>query len=176
MEPRNKREAQLLELTQRRPGGWYAGRAGRRRAVVLGAALLALLWANAAVSWKLAPSDAAMYTCFAILAVVVAAGVVLWRALTIGTRGTVGLPQHLLDERQREDRLWAHAAAHRLTLLLLFAVYLGTFMAGSDDVIEKVPSAAVVLAGLALLATVAMLPTLAVAWRLTDPPEDDEDE
>ncbi|MFC5746810.1 hypothetical protein [Actinomadura rugatobispora] len=176
MKPRNKREERLLELTQERPKRWSAGRAGRRRAVLLCAGLLGLLWVNAGVSYALAPSDAAMFTCFAIIAVVVVAASVLFRALIVGTRGTIGLPEHLLDERQRGERLRAHALSHRLTLILLFVVYFAVPAAvGSDDSISRIPSAAVFLLFAALLATVAVMPTLVIAWRVPEPPGDGED-
>jgi hypothetical protein len=177
MEPRNKREEQLLVLAQERPARWSAGRAGRQRAVALGAVLLGLLWVNAGVSYALAPSDTAMITSFVIIAVVLAAAAVLFRSLVVGTRGTVGLPQHLLDERQRGELLRAHAISHRLTLLLLFAAYFAVpFGLRSEDSVSEIPVAAVVLLLAALLATVAVLPTLVIAWRLPEPPDDGEDD
>jgi hypothetical protein len=178
MEPRNKREEKLLVVLQAEPRNWYAGQAGRRRVVVLGTLLLGLLWANAGVSWVLAPSNAAMITCFVILGIVLLAGCLLWNALTVSTRGTVGLPEHLLDERQRGERLRGQAIAQRLTLLLVFAAFFLLIVALPDDqgVVSDVPAAAVVLLALALLATIAALPTLVVAWRQIDPPKDDEDD
>ncbi|MFI0357039.1 hypothetical protein [Actinomadura sp. 9N407] len=177
MEPRNKREAQLLELMQKKPARWYAGRSGRRRLVWIGVALLGLLWVNAGVSWTLAPSNVAMITCFVILGVVLLAGIVLWQALLVGTRGTVGLPEHLLDERQRGDRLRAHAIAHRLTLLLIFITFFVVMQALPDaDYMNEVPSAAAALLFMALLFTTAALPTLVAAWQVPDPPDDDDED
>jgi MFS family permease len=181
MEPRNKREEKLLTRFQQEPPARFATRDGRRRLVAAGAGILALLWVNTAVSWVLAPSDTAMFTCFAILGIVLLAGGWVWHALTLSTRGTIGLPEHLLDERQAKERLRAHAVAHRLTILLLFVTYFIVLQAlpeGRDENTTGVASAAVALLFLALLATVWAMPLLAAAWRLPDPPppEDDEDE
>ena len=177
MEPRNKREERLLRLTQEPPRRWYAGRAGRHRLVALAALLLALLWADAGATYALAPSDTAMYLTFAVYAVVLVSACVLFPALVVSTRGTVGLPEHLLDERQRAERLRAHAMAHRLTVAVLFVAYFAIPAAlGTRDLIRSLPSATVFLVLAALLATVAVLPTLVIAWRLPEPPDDEDDE
>jgi ABC-type transport system involved in multi-copper enzyme maturation permease subunit len=153
----------------------YADQGGRRRLVVAGAVALALLWVSAAVSWALAPSATAMVTSFAILAVVGLAGAWIWSTLSLSTRGTVGLPGHLLDERQAKERLHAHANAHRLTLVLLFVTYFAVGLALPDDEQHVgIPSAALTLLFAALMATVAALPSLVVAWRMPDPPADDD--
>jgi hypothetical protein len=116
-----------------------------------------------------------MVTCFVILAVVVLAGAWVGGTLSLSTRGTVGLPAHLLDERQAKERLHAHARAHRLTLMLLFVTYFAVVTALPDDEMHAgVPSAALALLFAALMATVAALPSLVVAWRMPDPPADDD--
>ncbi|GAA2418516.1 hypothetical protein GCM10010191_31690 [Actinomadura vinacea] len=176
MEPRNEREAKLLEAVQR-PGGRFADRRGRRLMVGAGAACLALLWAAAAVSWVLAPSDTAMIVTFVLTPISVLAGLSVRHTLVIGTRGTVGLPVHLLDERQREDRLRAQAVAQHATLLLLALtcfVFLQALPKSPEG--DHVPSAAVAVLFVALLATVWALPLLIAAWRQTDPPAGDEDD
>jgi len=179
MEPRNKREERLLKAYAQEPPARYAGRAGRRRLVTAGAGLVGLLWVNTAVSWVLAPSTAAMVTCFVILAILGTAGAWVWYALALSTRGTVGLPEHLLDERQAKERLRAHAVAHKLTLLLLSVTYFIVTLAlpeGSREDVTDLGSAAVALLFFALLVTVWALPLLAAAWGLPDPPPaDDED-
>lgn len=175
MEPRDPRDVRLLARIQGEVPARYADRRGRRRLVVAGAAALGLLWVNTAVSWVLAPSTTAMVTCFVILAVVGLAGAWIWGTLSVSTRGTVGLPARLLDERQAKERLDAHARAHRLTLALLFVTYFAVMAALPDDGQHAgIPSAALVLLFAALMATVAALPSLVVAWRMPDPPADDE--
>ncbi|MFF5259127.1 hypothetical protein ACFY4C_09280 [Actinomadura viridis] len=174
MEPRTRREERMLAAFGKEPPARVAHRGGRRAMVGAGAGCLALLWVNTAVSWVLAPSDTAMFTNFAVLGVFAPAAVFVWRTLSLATRGSTALPLHLLDERQRDERLRAHAVAQRLTLLLLFVTYFVVLQALRDD---GVPSAAVALLFLALLATVAALPLLVAAWRAPDAPaEDDQDE
>ncbi|MGI5167936.1 hypothetical protein ACQEU3_26660 [Spirillospora sp. CA-253888] len=178
MKPRNEREAkQLRRIEQSRlPAESFTRRRRRRYALVM-AACLALLWANAGVSMALAPSDAAMYTCFAVLAVIVPAGLWAYGRIIVTTRGTVGLPAHLLDERQAAERINAHGTAHRITLALL-VVSLAAVMSlmPGEGYTERLPGAAAVLLFFALIATVAVLPALIIAWRLPDAPPDDEDE
>jgi uncharacterized membrane protein YbhN (UPF0104 family) len=175
MEPRNQRDVKMLARIQREVPARYADQRGRRRLVVTGAVALGLLWVNTAVSWVLAPSTTAMVTCFVILAVVALAGAWAGGTLSLSTRGTVGLPAHLLDERQAKERLHGHATAHRLTLMLLFVTYFVVMMALPDDEQHAgIPSAALVLLFAALIATVAALPSLVVAWRMPDPPADDD--
>ncbi|TWF76841.1 hypothetical protein FHX44_112739 [Pseudonocardia hierapolitana] len=173
MEPRNQRDVKMLARVHGEVPAKYADQRGRRRLVVAGACALGLLWVNTAVSWLLAPSTTAMVTCFVILAVVGLAGAWIWGTLSVSTRGTVGLPEHLLDERQAKERLHAHARAHRLTLMLLFAVYFAVVSALPEQH-AGIPSAALTLLTAALMTTVAALPSLVVAWRMPDPPADDE--
>jgi hypothetical protein len=175
MEPRSTRDVKLMARVQGEVPARYADQRGRRRLVIAGAGALALLWVNTAVSWVLAPSTTAMVTSFVILAVVGLAGAWMWGTLSLSTRGTVGLPEHLLDERQAKDRLHAHARAHRLTLALLFVTYFAVMLVLPDDEQHAgIPSAALVLLFAALMATVAALPSLVVAWRMPDPPADDD--
>ena len=175
MEPRSTRDVKLIARIQREVPARYADRRGRRRLVIAGAVALALLWVNTVVSWVLAPSTTAMVTCFVILAVVGLAGAWIWGTLSLSTRGTVGLPGHLLDERQVEERLDGHARAHRLTLMLLFVTYSAVMLALPDDGQDAgIPSAALILLFAALMATVAALPSLVVAWRMADPPAEDD--
>jgi hypothetical protein len=175
MEPRNQRDVKMLARVQGEVPARYADQRGRRRLVIAGAGALGLLWVNTAVSWALAPSTTAMVTCFVILAVVLLAGAWVGGTLSLSTRGTVGLPAHLLDERQAKERLHAHARAHRLTLMLLFVTYFAVVMALPDDGQHAgIPSAALALLFAALMATVAALPSLVVAWRMPDTPADDD--
>ncbi|MQY03183.1 hypothetical protein [Actinomadura macrotermitis] len=154
----------------------YGTRKGRRMLARAGFACLALLWADAAVSWALAPSDAAMYTNLAAILIAFPVGFWVFGNLVPATRGTVGLAEHLLDERQVSERLRAHAIAHRLGLGLLVVVF-ATVMSAmpGEGRASHVAGAAVLLLFFALLFSVALLPYLIIAWRLPDsPPEDEE--
>ncbi|MFC9972213.1 hypothetical protein ACFVH6_15145 [Spirillospora sp. NPDC127200] len=177
MKPRNEREArQLRRIEQSRLPAEYSARRWRRRYALVMAACLALLWVNTGVSWALAPSDAAMYTNFAVLAVTVPVGLWAYGRIIVTTRGTVGLPAHLLDERQTAERVNAHGTAHRITLALLVLSFAAVInMMPGEGYSEQLPGAAAVLLFFALVGTVAVLPALIVAWRLPDPPPDDED-
>jgi hypothetical protein len=172
---RGCRDDRLVARLEQAGESPFAGQRARRRLVGAGAAVLALLWIDTAVCWALAPSDAAMYTTLAVLAVVILAGAWVWGTLFQATRGTVGLPEHLLDERQVRERLSAHATAHRLTAALLLATYffVVVLMLPKGES-SAIPGAALTVLFLSLVATVWALPMLVVAWRLPDPPADDE--
>ncbi|GLZ15136.1 hypothetical protein Acsp04_53710 [Actinomadura sp. NBRC 104425] len=172
MKPRNRREERMLAVLERETPR-YQTRKGRRRLVVAAAGCLGLMWAAAVVCWYLAPSTAAMVTTFVLCGLALVVGAQLWGMLHIVTRGTASLPEHLLDERQVRERLSAHPIAHRLTLLLLLAVFLAVGLALQEERPE-VPSAAAVVLLFALMATVWSLPMLVTAWRMADPPPEEE--
>lgn len=167
MQAHTKRDERMLARVGKEPPARFADQRGRRQLVGAGAGLIGLLWIDAAVCWALAPSDTAMFTTLAVMAVTVLAGAWVWGTLFLSTRGTVGLPEHLLDERQLKERLRAHAMAHRLTLLLVFITYFAVSLAG------EFPAAALTVLFFSLLATIWALPMLVAAWRMTDPPADD---
>lgn len=175
MQTRTKRDERLLARLGQEPPARFAGRRGRRQLVGAGVGVLALLWIDTAVCWILAPSDVAMYTTFAVMAVALLAGSWIWGTLFLSTRGTIGLPEHLLDERQLKEQLRAHAAAHRLTLLLLFITYFVVLLALPEGDTPAIPAAALTVLFLSLVVTVWALPMLAAAWRLPDPPADDDE-
>jgi hypothetical protein len=167
----------MLARLEREVPARYAHQRGRRRLVMVGAGAVGLLWAATAVAWVLAPSDTAMFVCFGLFGLAAVAGAGVGGALSLSTRGIIGLPPHLLDEWQSKQRLHAHAKAHQLTLLLLFVTYFVVILALPDDAANaNVPNAALTILFLSLVATVATLPSLVVAWRMPDPPADDEDE
>jgi hypothetical protein len=174
MQTRTRRDERLAARLEQATPARFAGRRGRRELTAAGVAVLALLWLDTAVCWILAPSDAAMYTTFAVLAVVIVAGAWLWGTLWLSVRGTVGAPEHLLDERQLRERLRAHATAHRATAVLLLATYFVVILAMPRGESASVPAAALTVLFLALVATVWALPMLVAAWRLPDPPVDEE--
>ncbi|WP_067481479.1 hypothetical protein [Actinomadura hibisca] len=178
MKPRNAREAkQLRRIEESRLPAESFTRHHRRRLAATAGACLALLWANAGVSLALAPSDAAMYTNFAVLAVILPVGLWAYGRIIVTTRGTVGLPAHLLDERQAAERINAHGTAHRATLVLLLLCLAAVMsLMPGEGYTERLPGAAAVLLFVALIATVAALPALIIAWRLPDAPPDDEDD
>ncbi|GAA4127734.1 hypothetical protein [Actinomadura keratinilytica] len=176
MKPRNRREERMLAVLERETPRYqarYRTRQARRRLVAAAAGCLGLLWAAAVVCWFLAPSTAAMITTFVLCGLALAAGAQLWGMLHIVTRGTVSLPEHLLDERQVRERLSAHPVAHRLTLALLFVVFFAVSLALRQERPE-VPGAAAVVLLFALMATVWSLPMLVTAWRMADPPPEEE--
>lgn len=150
-------------------------RAYRKRLVLTAAVLLALLWADVPAVYLLAPSTTAMVTTFVVWALVAVGWCVVQARLFAVTRGAVGLPDHLLDERQKSEKLRARALAHRGTLVLLLLAYFGvTYAAAGDANILDVPAATFPMPFVALFATVAALPSLILAWRLPDPPAEDE--
>ncbi|MEU6035786.1 hypothetical protein ABZ801_10285 [Actinomadura sp. NPDC047616] len=174
MKPRNRREERMLAVLERETPR-YQTRERRRRLVVAAGGCLGLMWAAAVVCWFLAPSTAAMVTTFVLWGLALALGTQLWGMIHIVTRGTASLPVHLLDERQIRERLSAHPIAHRLTLLLLLVVFFVVGLALRGDKPE-VPSAAATVLLFALMATVWSLPMLVTAWRMSDPPPEEEDE
>ena len=107
-----KHADRLAELERRLPAR-YARRRPRRILAGAGAVTLGLFWVDAAVSWALAPGDAAMITNFVILGVLIAAGIPLWSQLVAVTRGLTSRREHDLDERQLAARLRAFATAYR---------------------------------------------------------------
>lgn len=174
MQVRNKCEDRLLARLEQVSSSPDAGQRARRRLATVGAGVLALLWIDAAVCWVLAPSDAAMYSTFAVLAVAIVGGGWVWAVLFQSTRGSVGLPERLLDERQLRERLRAHATAHRMTAVLLMATYFVVVLALPRGESSAVPAAALTVLFLALVITVWALPMLVAAWTLPDAPADEE--
>ncbi|MFC4906113.1 hypothetical protein [Actinomadura gamaensis] len=171
--PRTKHEERMLGILQADLPGRYATRSGRRNLVRAGIACLALFYASAVVCWILAPSDTAMYVTLACDGIGLLAGGTVLGQMVVVTRGTTRLPDHLLDERQAVEKLRAHSAAHRLTLLLLFVSLFGIEL-GMSLTGDHSPSAAVVVTFMALLVTVLSLPLLVATWRMPDPIPDEE--
>ncbi|GAA2573202.1 hypothetical protein SMC26_27935 [Actinomadura fulvescens] len=162
------------ELERRMPGR-YARRRNRRLLAGTGAALLGLLWADAAISWALAPSDTAMIANFVILGVLIVLGLPMAGQLIAVTRGVTSKREHELDERQQLARLRAFSTAYKCTTALIVVATAATMFSDRDDELH-VPSAALFLILFALLVTHALLPLVVATWQLPDPPaEDDED-
>ncbi|MGW5265404.1 hypothetical protein ACWEQG_30910 [Microbispora sp. NPDC004025] len=147
----------------------------RRLLVVAGAASVLLLWADAAVSWAIAPSDTAVRVNLVLLVVMAAIYIPVVTALNSATRGLASLPESRLDERQVGERFRAHTYANRVMRLVLggLAVFVvvATWDAGEK---AQIPGAAVFLGVFALLWTHILLPLLVAGWRLPDPPPDDD--
>jgi hypothetical protein len=173
---RADRLAALDEKLERRMPARYARQGPRRALAAAGAVTLGLFWVDAAVSWVLAPSDAAMITNFVILGVLVVTGIPLAGQLIAVTRGLTSKRPRELDERQLTARLRAFASAHRATTFVLVAVLVATMVADRDGRESQIPGAAVFLILFALLATHTLLPLVVAAWQTPDPPADDEDE
>ncbi|WP_204055642.1 hypothetical protein [Microbispora corallina] len=152
----------------------YRTRARRRLLVAAGAVSVLVLWADATVSWFIAPSDTAVLVNFVLLLVMLAFFVPAVTALNIATRGLASLPERRLDERQVAERLRAFTQANIAMRLILGAVLVAIVAAtweGGPAV--RVPGAAVFLGVMALLWTHYLLPLLVAGWRLPDPPPDD---
>ncbi|WP_433241884.1 hypothetical protein ACQPYK_37020 [Streptosporangium sp. CA-135522] len=158
------------------PRSWYATRGRRRLLVGVGAAAAGLIWISAIVCYYLAPSATAMWTTFALGGAALVIYVVVYSALVGATRGVVGLAERHLDERQSRERRKIQAEAHRATTVTLvaFGVLLLSAMPSGEMVI-RIPAAAIVMLMFGLLATHVIMPSLIAGWRMSDPP-DDEDE
>jgi hypothetical protein len=114
-----------------------------------------------------------MVSTFVLCGIALVIGMWVYGTLTIVSGVSGRIPEHLMDERQLQQRYRAHADAHRLTLLLVFVTFfLVMAMMGDDD---HVPAAALVVLFFALLSTVAALPVLVATWKMPDPPAADEE-
>ncbi|ROO91328.1 hypothetical protein EDD29_9082 [Actinocorallia herbida] len=162
------------ELDQRMPAR-YRKRRTRRALAVAGGACLALLWADAAASWVLAPSDTAMIVNFVILGVLLVAGFPLGGALIALTRGMTSRPERELDERERTARLRAFSTAHRCTTVVM-AVALVVTMFANEGRDSRIPAAALFLILFALLGTHALLPLVVATWQAPDPLVDEDED
>ncbi|KAB8183095.1 hypothetical protein [Microbispora catharanthi] len=147
----------------------------RRLLVVAGAASVLLLWADAAVSWAIAPSDTAVRVNLVLLVVMLAIYIPVVTALNSATRGLASLPESRLDERQVAERLRAHTYANRVMRLILAGLAVFVVVATwSEADKSQIPAAAVFLGVFALWWTHFLLPLLVAGWRLPDPPPDDD--
>lgn len=154
----------------------YRTRARRRLLVAMGATGLLVMWADAMVSWWIAPSDTAVTVNFVLLAVALVCYLPAVTALNAATRGLASLPEHRLDERQVTERLRAYTVANTLTRLILTVVTALVLAAmWGDGPAARVPGAAVALGLIAVWLTHYLLPLLVAGWRLPDPPPDDDD-
>lgn len=162
-------------LEQERLAGLHRTRFRRRLLVVAGAVSVLLLWADAAVSWRIAPSDTAVRVNVVLLVIMLAIYIPVVTALNSATRGTASLPESHLDERQVAERLRAHTYANTAMRLILgglaLLVVVATWNAGAE---ARIPAAAVFLGVFALWWTHFLLPLLVAGWRLPDPPPDDD--
>jgi hypothetical protein len=135
-----------------------------------------MIWISAIVCFHLAPSITAMWITFALAGIASVTYVVFYSALIGATRGTVGLSERYLDERQSRERQKIQADARRGTMWILIALGVSLSLAvPGDELIVRIPSAAITVLVLAVIATHMILPSLLTAWRLPDPLPDDED-
>ncbi|WP_182907892.1 hypothetical protein, partial [Microbispora sp. H13382] len=169
----NRHMARAMEQDRLVP--LHRTRRRRRLLVVAGAASVLLLWADAAVSWAIAPSDAAVRVNLVLLVVMLAICIPVVSALNSATRGLASLPESHLDERQITERLRAHTYANTAMRLILGGLAAFVVVAMWDEG-EKahIPGAAVFLGVFALWWTHFLLPLLVAGWRLPDPPPDDD--
>ncbi|MFG1820922.1 hypothetical protein ACGFIJ_00410 [Microbispora bryophytorum] len=170
----NLQAAQAME--QDRLVALHRSRRRRRLLVVAGAAGVLLLWADAGVSWAIAPSDAAVRVNLVLVAVMLAIWIPVVIALNSATRGLASLPESHLDERQVAERFRVHTYANKVMRLILgcLAVFVmvATWTEGEKS---QIPGAAVFLGVFALGWTHFLLPLLVAGWRMPDPPPDDDD-
>ncbi|WP_432865167.1 hypothetical protein [Microbispora rosea] len=153
----------------------YRTRARRRLLVATGATGLLVIWADAIVSWYIAPSDTAVTVNFVLLAVALVCYLPSVTTLNAATRGLASLPERRLDERQVAERLRAYTVANtlmRLILTLILALVLASMW--GDGPAARVPGAAIALGLIAMWLTHLVLPLLVAGWRLPDPPPDDD--
>ncbi|WP_371784084.1 hypothetical protein [Streptosporangium subroseum] len=158
------------------PPTWYATRRGRRILAGVGAASVGMIWVSAIVCFYLAPSVTAMWITFALAGIASVIYIVFYSALIGATRGTIGLAERYLDERQSRERQKIQADARRGTMWILIALgVLFSLAVPRGELIVQVPSAAITVLVLAMITTHLILPSLLAAWRLPDPMPDDED-
>ncbi|GAA3158027.1 hypothetical protein GCM10010466_55970 [Planomonospora alba] len=156
--------------------GWYATRARRRRLAALGAVAVALLWVDVVPAWT-AERDDTPWPFFALLGISTVLALPTISLLNVATRGVTALAEKQLDERQVAERLRATALAHRVMHGVLASLAVALLTAGvlvPDEI--DVPASAALMTLIALFMTNMMAPLLISAWRLPDPPPDDEDE
>ncbi|MEU6741133.1 hypothetical protein [Streptosporangium sandarakinum] len=159
------------------PRSWYATRRSRRVLAGVGGASAALGWISAVVCWYLAPSSLAMWTTFALWGAALVIYAVVYSALVGATRGVIGLAERHLDERQALERLRLQADSRRGTTIMLGAVLaLVVAITGGDRSVVEVPTTAPFLLVYAAIATHLILPSLLAAWRMPDPPQDDDED
>ncbi|MEU6427785.1 hypothetical protein ABZ860_17995 [Microbispora sp. NPDC046973] len=155
----------------------YRTRARRRLLVATGATGLLVMWADAVVSWYIAPSETAVTVNFVLLAVALVCYLPAVTTLNAATRGLASLPERHLDERQVVERLRAYTGANTLMRLILTVVAALVLAAmWGDGPAAGVPGAAVALGLIAVWLTHLVLPLLVAGWRLPDPPPDEPDE
>ncbi|SDI15740.1 hypothetical protein SAMN05421505_13618 [Sinosporangium album] len=152
-------------------------RSQRRRLVLVGCALLGLLWIGQAVIIAYAPSDLARNIYLSMFGVSVVGGLLVAGGLMTAAGGALSLPERVLDERQRGQRHHAYAIAHRVTATLLGVTMAATLVWGmsGDDLTVVVPSALLATLPMTLFITHWTIPLLVAAWHAPDAPPDDED-
>ncbi|GGK62457.1 hypothetical protein Sme01_04450 [Sphaerisporangium melleum] len=169
-------ERQFAEVRRSVPFFWYGTRRGRRTAVVLGAAAVALGYVSAVVCWFLAPSDPAMWTTFTLGGIGLLVYAWAYAVLLVASGGAVAMGENRLDERQLAERRQVRSLAHRATAWLLgLTLALTFFLDGADHFLVRIPTAAAVIYVFALFLTHLILPHLITGWRLPDPLAEDEE-
>lgn len=164
------------EVLQRQEGPhWYSTRGARRLISAAVALSLVLLWADVAFSWADAPNESTDLSDFALMALSMVIYFPAVTLLNIATRGVVEMSERNLDERQIGERLRTVAIAHQVTTGILAVLYVTALVAGSSRGPDySMPADAIVSMALALLLTHFVLPLIVSAWRLPDPPDDDD--
>lgn len=169
-----KRRARLENMPANR---LWATRPARRRLVAVAAAALVVLWAGLVVIARYAPSDLARNVYLSMFGISLLVGLPVVGWLHTATKGVLYLPERFLDERQLHDRRRAFTSAHRATSVVLGSLFvLANLWSYKDGQLTlTVPVALLAPLALTLFVTHYTIPLLLAAWRVADPPDDDDE-
>ncbi|MCG5219834.1 hypothetical protein [Streptosporangium sp. KLBMP 9127] len=148
----------------------------RRRLAGAGVLALALQWTSIPVIWFAAPSDLARNITISSLAISLMIYLPVVSLLNVATKGSTGLAEHLLDERQVIERRRAITVAHRATTWVLGGLFLTAALVtnrATQDTMT-IPTAIIYPLAFVLWLTHYVLPLLIAGWRLPDPPPEDD--
>jgi hypothetical protein len=119
-----------------------------------------------------------MWTTFALLGFGLLLYVLVLSVFVVASQGMIGIGAKDLDERQLAELRHVYTLAHRGTTWMLIVLVLIASRAPAGwpgEEILKIPGAAAFLTVGAALATHMIMPHLIAGWRLSDPPEDEDE-
>ncbi|GAA3441020.1 hypothetical protein [Planomonospora venezuelensis] len=156
--------------------GWYATRTRRRVLAAAGLVPAALMWISALLAALITDRDVERWVYLGLGALVLVISIPVTGVLNTATRGATDLAERHLDEWQLAHRLRVTALAHRVTFGILGAAMAATLAvsAGKDEEF-LIPGDVFLTMVIALFLTHMIMPLVISAWRLPDPPPDDED-
>ncbi|GAA3066623.1 hypothetical protein [Streptosporangium carneum] len=156
--------------------GWYATRRRRRLLASAGLVSIALMWVNGALFWAPKGDVGPTIVYFTLLAISLVLYFPAVTLLNVATRGLTELAERHLDERQLGERLRAVALAHRaMTGLIVVLAVTVLALNVANDRHFSMPGSALFQLTIALALTNFVLPLIVSAWRLPDPPPDEEE-